>query len=183
MIETAFVLPLLLLSFQGCLGALDTLYYHEWTHRLPSNAHHVSEELRLHGVRDLIYGVLFCALPRIRFQGIYLWLLVALLLAEIVITLWDFVIERRIRIPLGGLPNGELIMHTVMAIVYGAFLATLMPHLAEWSGAPTAFVPHNPEVAPWLVLAMTAMGIGVTAAGVRDLWYGLRNTKTSAAAT
>ena len=173
MIKTELFLPLILLSFQGCLGALDTLYYHEWRHRLPANAHFVGLELRLHGVRDLIYGILFCALPRFRFQGLFLWLLVGLLLAEIVITLWDFVIERRIRIPLGGLPNGELVMHTVMAIVYGAFLATLIPHLADWAQSPTAFVPHTTEIVPWLVLAMTAMGFGVTIAGIRDLWYGL----------
>jgi hypothetical protein len=179
MIETSFFLPLILLSVQGCFGALDTLYYHEWRHRLPANAFFVALELRLHGVRDLIYGVLFCALPRLRFQGIYLWLLVGLLLAEIVITLWDFVIERRIRIPLGGLPNGELVMHTVMAIIYGAFLATLFPHLMVWANSPTALVPHSVEIAPWLVLAMTVMGIGVTAAGVRDLWYGLKKTSVS----
>ena len=49
-------------------------------------------------------------------------MLFALLLAEISITLWDFIEEDNIR----RLPAGERAMHAVMGIVYGAFLASLI---------------------------------------------------------
>ena len=61
--------------------------------------------------------------------------LAAILAAEILITLWDF-IEEDLRRPL---PPGERVMHTIMAIVYGAFLAYLIPQLVLWSQQPTGF--------------------------------------------
>ena len=48
-----------LLAIQGALGAFDTIYYHEFRARLPGGVPGTAPELRLHGVRDLIYAVLF----------------------------------------------------------------------------------------------------------------------------
>ena len=55
-------------------------------------------------------------------------LLVALLFAEVVLTLWDFVVEDWIRKPLGGVYAGERVMHGIMGIVYGAMLANIGAH-------------------------------------------------------
>ena len=44
---------------QGALGAFDTLYYHEYKARLPGGVPGTAPELVLHGLRDLIYAVLF----------------------------------------------------------------------------------------------------------------------------
>jgi hypothetical protein len=49
-----------------------------------------------------------------------------------VITLWDFIEEDRVR----RLPAGERAMHAVMGIVYGAFLANLVPEIVRWSAGP-----------------------------------------------
>ena len=95
-----------LLALQGVLGALDTVYYHEWRARLPGGVPGTSPELRLHGVRDLIYAMLFATLPFWRWQGAMGWALGALLLAEIGITLRDFVVEDTVRAPLGGVFPG-----------------------------------------------------------------------------
>ncbi len=60
-------------------------------------------------------------------------LLATLFLVEIILTLWDFVVEDWIRRPLGGVYPGERIMHAVMGIVYGATLANVVPTmLSNW---------------------------------------------------
>src|SRR5271167_3150920 len=45
-------LALYLLAALGCLGAFDTLYYHEWRAKLPSLGRAAHSELQLHAWRD-----------------------------------------------------------------------------------------------------------------------------------
>src|SRR5271169_6028645 len=85
-----------LIAIQIAMGGFDTLYHHELTERLawrPSQA----GELKLHGVRNLAYAVMFAALGWTRPQGAAAWALMGLLAGELVITLWDFVEEDRTR--------------------------------------------------------------------------------------
>jgi hypothetical protein len=152
---------LALLVVQGFLGAFDTLWYHEFRQHLPRRPL-ASLELRLHAARDFAYAVLFGSLAWVAWHGWLAWLLAGLLAVEIVITLWDF-IEEDLRRPL---PPGERVMHTIMAIVYGAFLAYLIPILIAWSAEPSGFVftPHG-----WISWLMSAMALGVFGSGIRDL--------------
>lgn len=69
MIHTDYTLPMTLILIQGVLGALDTLYYHEYRYRLPAYATESRDELRLHGIRDLIYGLLFITLSQVAWGG------------------------------------------------------------------------------------------------------------------
>src|SRR5207237_277166 len=115
-----------LLAIQGTMGAFDTLYYHEWRARLPALPG-AGPELRLHAARALIYAVLFALLPRFEWRGAWAYGLGALLATEIVITLRDFVVEDKVRAPLGGVFAGERVTHALMAIIYGAMLANLLP--------------------------------------------------------
>jgi hypothetical protein len=170
MISTEYQLPMLLMVFQGLLGAWDTLYYHEFRFRLIDHAAHTRDELILHGVRDLIYAFLFLVLPQYALSGAWAWLAVILILAEICITIVDFVVERRARAPLGGLAAGELAMHAFMAVVYGAFILSLAPHLLVGISAPTALEPQSAPLPRLLVPATLLMGFGVGVAGVRDLF-------------
>src|SRR5688572_29199462 len=117
-----------LLFVQALLGAFDTLYYHEYRLRLP-HGHGAKTELRLHAARDFAYAVIIGSLGFLTWNGWLAWVLCALLLVEIVITIWDFVEEDRVR----RLPAGERAMHAVMGIVYGAFLAYLVPDMLRWS--------------------------------------------------
>ena len=94
------------------------------------------------------------------------WVLAALLLLEIGITLWDFIEEDKIR----KLPPGERAMHAVMGIVYGAFLAKLTPELIEWAGRPTGFGTSYHGFPAWM-LSLIALSVFVS--GVRDLVAGL----------
>ena len=51
-----------LLMIQGILGALDTLYYHEWRARLVAYSPMTSPELRLHAVMGLVYRAMLAYL-------------------------------------------------------------------------------------------------------------------------
>ena len=93
---------LLLLILQGILGAFDTLYYHEFRLRLPMELT-ARKELKLHAARDFLYAIIFGSLAWRSWSGLWAWALVGLLTTEIVITLWDFLVEDRSR----KVPAGE----------------------------------------------------------------------------
>jgi hypothetical protein len=101
----------------ACLGAFDTLYYHELRAKLPAMGPLARSELQLHALRDFVYAVIFGTLPWVAWQGRYVLPLIALLVVEIILTLWDFVVEDWIRKPLGGVYPGERVMHGIMGIV------------------------------------------------------------------
>jgi len=150
-----------ILLVQGILGACDTLWYHELMQRLPARPTG-RLELRLHAARDFAYAVLFGSLAWVTWNGAWAWLVALLLVVEIAITLWDFV-EEDMRRPL---PPGESVMHTIMAIVYGAFLANFLPQLFLWSQRPTGFAS---AYYGWLSWLMSLMAHGVFGSSVRDL--------------
>jgi hypothetical protein len=154
------------------MGAFDTLYYHEWRARLPALPW-AGPELRLHAGRALIYGVLFALLPRFEWRGAWAYVLLALLAAEVVITLRDFVVEDGVRAPLGGVYAGERVTHALMAIIYGAMLANLLPALNAWRGKPTGLALQTEAVPAGLVWLLTLMSAGVAASGLRDAYAAL----------
>ncbi|HEX8190153.1 MAG TPA: hypothetical protein VF586_17485 [Pyrinomonadaceae bacterium] len=161
-----------LLAAQGVIGAFDTVYYHELRARLPALPG-ARPELRLHALRALVYAVLFALLPRVEWRGAWAYALGALLAAEIFITLRDFVIEDEVRAPLGGVFAGERTTHTVMAIIYGAMLANLLPAVLGWRRAATALAPHGGAVPAGLVWLLTLMSAGVALSGLRDAYAAL----------
>src|SRR5262249_5660079 len=150
-----------LITLQIIMGASDTLYHHELTERLawrPSQQH----ELRLHAVRNLLYAALFLLLGWTETRGIFAMLVIAVLVAEVVVTLMDFVEEDMSR----KLPASERINHTLLAVNYGAILALLVPVLLGWAGSATALVPVS--YGAWSIVA-TVAAIGVALFGLRDL--------------
>jgi uncharacterized protein len=155
--------PLLwiLIAIQIAMGAFDTFYHHELTERLawrPSQRH----ELRLHGVRNILYALLFLILGWSEVHGYLAMMVIAVLVVEIVITLMDFVEEDISR----KLPASERINHTLLALNYGAILVLLAPVLIEWAGQRTAVTSAFHGF--WSILA-AASAIGVRLFGLRDL--------------
>jgi len=161
-----------LLALQGAIGAFDTVYYHEWKARLPARAATAAAELQLHAARDVLYAVLFATLPFVAWQGNWVLLLAAVLVAEIVLTLADFVVEISVRKPIGDVYGGERVTHAVMGILYGAMTANLIPVLWAWWSMPTmlTLVPAIPDVPDPLRWTLALMGVGVWLSGVRDLY-------------
>jgi hypothetical protein len=156
-----------LLAAQGALGAWDTLYYHEWRARLPGRRDQMGAELALHAARSLIYGIVFCTLPWSAWTGPATVVLIGLLCAEAVITFADFVVEDRVRTSLGGVFPGERIMHGIMAVVYGAFMAYFVPVLGRWL-AGEGPSPASSGVPGVVQAGLTALGVGSLLSGFRD---------------
>jgi hypothetical protein len=160
---------LYLLTFLGLLGAFDTLWYHEYKQQLPRNAT-AKVELRLHAARDFAYAIVFTALAWGSWHGGLAWILFGILSFEIGITLWDFIEEDLSR----RLPAGERVMHTIMAIVYGAFLANLLPEIFRWSSLPTSVVPADYGMLSWI---LSGFAVGVFFSGIRDVVASFRFPK------
>jgi uncharacterized protein YbjT (DUF2867 family) len=151
----------ILVALQIAMGAFDTLFHHELTERLawrPSQ----KGELRLHGVRNLIYAGLFLLIGTAEPRGLLAIALLVFLAIEVIITLVDFVEEDRTR----RLPASERITHTLLALNYGAILMLLVPVLLDWAASPTAVVAASHGI--WTGLAVAAAA-GVFVFGVRDL--------------
>ena len=163
------IVALWLLGIQGAIGAFDTLYYHEWRAQLPARGRHAASELKLHAARDFFYAVLFATLPWIAWHGSWVLLLVGMLVAEIVLTLTDFVVEISVRKQLGDVYAGERVTHAVMGILYGAMVAKLIPMLVEWWGRPTVLMTKSVEIPAVLQWALVVMAAGVFLSGLRDL--------------
>src|SRR6476660_9873185 len=117
-----------LLGIQGVIGAFDTLYYHEWRARLPARGRQAASELKLHAARDFFYAVLFATLA---WKGMWVLALLGVFVAEIILTLTDFVVEIAVRKQLGDVYAGERVTHAVMGILYGAMVANLITVLLQ----------------------------------------------------
>lgn len=162
-----------LLAVQGVIGAFDTMYYHEWRARLPARGTQAASELRLHALRDFLYAILFGTLPWLAWQGAWVVVLAVVLVAEIALTLADFVVEITVRRALGDVYAGERITHAVMGILYGGMLANLLPQIWAWWSLPTGLVVAAAPVPAWLRGLLLLMATGVFLSGVRDLYAAL----------
>ena len=158
-----------LIAIQIVMGGFDTLFHHELTERLAWRTSQ-AQELKLHGVRNLAYGVIFFALGWLEPHG---WLaigLMTLLLIELGITLWDFVEEDQTR----KLPASERINHTLLTLNYGAILVLAAPILFEWAARPTGLAWTFYGLWSWMV-AVSAVAVALF--GVRDLLAADRATR------
>jgi hypothetical protein len=151
---------MILLGVQIALGAFDNLWHHELTQALPAKRE-ARVELALHSARELGYAVLFAGLAWWEWHGGWSAAVVGLLVVEIVLTLADFVVEDRTR----RLPQTERVLHTLLAINFGALLAVLGATLVAWARMPTAIVAVDHAFVSWL---LTGAAVGVLAFGIRN---------------
>src|SRR5262249_32982183 len=112
-------------------------------------------------------------LPHLAWQGLWAFVLAAVLLAEILLTLADFVVETRGRKPLGDVYGGGRITPAGVGLIYGGMGAKLLPALWRWRHLPTAPAPTAPAAPEPLRWVLTVMAIGVFLSGVRDLYAAL----------
>lgn len=155
---------------QIIMGGTDTLLHHEFSERLawqPS----AKTELKLHALRNWIYAGLFLTFAWGQPQGIYAVLAISFIIAEVFITLWDFVEEDLSR----KLPATERVLHTLLALNYGAILILILPHLWYASKLPTAYnTIVNTSTFPYGTMVLTAAAVGVALFGLRDYLAALR---------
>lgn len=150
-----------LLLAQIVLGAFDTLYHHEISEQLPYRPG-AAPELRLHGARALLYAPIVAGLAAFEWHGWLTLIFVALFSGEIVLTLWDFIVEDRTR----KLPPSERVTHALLAINGGAFFLALAHALADWWRQPAEIMIANHGWRSW---ALGAACIGLVLSGLRDL--------------
>ncbi len=141
-----------LLALQLLLGLFDIVYHHEMTERLTWRVT-ARRELVLHAVRNGLYGAIFFSLAWLQWQGFWAVALVAVLAAEVVLTLVDFVEEDRSRL----LPPSERVTHALLALNYGVLLALLAPRLWAAVALPTTVVWQGQGLFAWL-LTLAATG-------------------------
>ena len=151
----------ILIAAQIAMGGFDTLFHHEGTERLAWRPG-AQRELRLHGVRNLVYSVLFALLGWAEPGGALAWIMLLLLVGELFITFWDFIEEDRTR----RLPASERVTHTLLALNYGAVLALLVPILLDWAAKPTELAPANHG---WWSAICALAAAGTLLFGLRDL--------------
>jgi len=162
-----------LIAIQMAMGGFDTLFHHEGTERLawrPSQR----LELRLHGVRNLAYAMLFGTLGWAEPRGGWAVALAVLLAGELFITLWDFVEEDRTR----HLPATERVTHTLLTLNYGAILAFAAPVIAGWAEMPTGLAGAYYGLWSWMCAIAAA---GTALCGVRDLAAAARTQRLTGA--
>lgn len=152
---------LYLMMVQAALGVFDIVYHHELTERIAWRKS-AALELQLHGIRNLIYAAIFFSLGWLAWNGAFAWLFAVILIAEVGLTLWDFVEEDRSR----DLPPSERVTHALLAVNYGALIALLAPEIWRWAAAPTGLAWADRGLLSWF---MTAVTPGVLFWGLRDL--------------
>jgi hypothetical protein len=113
-----------ILIFQAILGGFDVIWNHELKERFPSKRTAALEQ-KIHGIRELLYAVVFLGLAWYLWQGVWAWLMFSVIAIEVILTALDFVIEDQTRL----LSPLERITHLVLSMVGCAYFAMLMPVL------------------------------------------------------
>lgn len=151
----------MLIVAQIVMGAVDTLVHHEFTERLAWRKSQM-HELQLHGIRNLVYCGVFLLLGVTEIFGLVAVVALLALYGELIVTLKDFVEEDKTR----KLPPSERVLHTLLALNYGAILYGITPVLWAQAAAQTglAFALHGFWTLPCLVAS-----IGTLVFGLRDL--------------
>ena len=141
---------LVLLLAQAAMGAFDTFVNHEWRERLPSQPW-AGRELATHSLRSVAFAAIFAGLAWFEWHGAWGWAMLALMLAEVAVTLVDSVLEDRTR----RLSAVERINHMLLAINTGAYMAFFAVELVgRWQFLPGGIVPaSHPPLLAWLLTA------------------------------
>lgn len=143
-----FVYALLL---HGVLGAIDVLVNHELLAKLPARRD-AAEEEGLHAARELIFACLFASIAWCEWQGAWAWWIAALLLAEVLVTARDVVVEGDIRV----LPASERVLHLLLFMNLGALVVLGAIMLGWWHAGGTALMRVDYGWASWVLTAMAA---------------------------
>ena len=162
-----------LLLILGVCGAIDILLYHSVSHGIRTHPDS-RQELIVHSLRGPTYATLFVLVPNFALHGAFFWLLMALFAVDIVISIWDFMIERDSRAFLGGLPSGEYVLHMIIGMLFGGLVTSVCLNAGSWAALPTHFA-YAPAGVPLLLrLAMGIMALIVLYSGALDAAAAIR---------
>jgi len=161
---------LYVLIFQGLLGCFDVFWNHEWKENLPGKVSATLEQ-KIHGLRELLYSVIFIGLAWYSWNGAWAWIMFGVLAIEVLLTAWDFVVEDKTRV----LSPNERVLHLTLSMGGGAYVALLIPELLRWSQQATGLERADYGMLSWI---LTLLGTGVLIWGLRDYWSGMRLSRS-----
>lgn len=150
----------------GFLGAFDIWRFHTREHHLRSLPS-ARVELISHSLRGPTYAILFLAIPNLAMRGWWFVALLALLVFDAAISIFDFSVERKSRAPVGGLPTGEYVVHSIIAILFGAFVAFVWIDGKVGLEQATS-LSVEPAVPDPVRALLAVMAVGVFVSGVQD---------------
>ena len=156
----------------GFLGAYDVWRYHTVEHALHSLPS-ARWELVSHALRGPTYAVLFLAVPNLQLRGAWFGALLGLLAIDLAISAFDFSVEKASRAPVGGLPTGEYLLHSAIAILFGALCAVVWIEGRAWLDEPTSLTIGSDLAWPARAL-LAIMSVGVFLSGALDALAVLR---------
>ena len=144
------------------LGGFDTVVNHEWRDRLPKRPA-AAHELALHAGRSLMFAAIFAGSAWLEWRGGWGWAMLALMAAEVGVTLRDSVVEDRTR-RLSALERANHMLLAVNTGIYMAFFAAQV--VVHWQALGSELVPaHHPALLAW---PLTLAAFGVVAWAIRD---------------
>jgi hypothetical protein len=146
-----FVYVLLL---HGVLGFLDIVVNHELLAKLPKRGDAAPEQA-LHAARELIFAFLFACLAWYEWHGALVWWIAALLLAEVIVSAYDVIVEGDTRV----LPAPERVLHLLLFINLGMVITLVAYALAWWHGGETGVVRVDYGWASWVLTLMSALSL------------------------
>lgn len=149
---TPFVWFLLL---HGVLGGIDVILNHELLARLPRRPNAAPEE-RLHSAREVIFAAIFFSLAWYEWHGALVWWIVALFLAEVLVSARDVVVEGDTRV----LPVPERVLHVFLFINLGVVMTLVGVALLSWHALPTALVRVDYGWMSWVLSLMALLSLG-----------------------
>lgn len=135
----------------GVLGAIDIVLNHELIARLPTRAG-AAREQQLHCARELLFAALFAALAWRQWHGPLAWCIAALLLAELLVSAWDALVEGATRV----LPPTERVLHVLLFVNLGVVMALLGQAVGAWYPLPARLAAVDYGWASWMLSAMSA---------------------------
>ncbi len=147
-----FVIALLA---HGVIGGVDVLLNHELIARVPSLPHARLEQA-LHSCREWIFATLFFATAWFGWHGMAALFIGALVLAELVVSVVDMVVEPDTR----SLPVPERILHVLLFVNLGIIASLLGQQLLAWAALPTAVMRLDHGWASWALSALGALALG-----------------------
>src|SRR6266404_1495915 len=166
-------IPTYTLFLLGCLGAADIALFHSVAHGIRSHPDS-AKELITHSLRGPTYAALFVLIPNFATHGLFAWGLLTVFVFDVGISIWDFSVEQGSRRFLGGLPSGEYVLHMLMAIAFGALVATFLASASPWFNAPTRLVYAPAAVPSALRFTLVIMATLVLVSGIQDAAAALR---------
>jgi hypothetical protein len=143
------------LVLHGLIGGIDVVLNHELLARLPSRAD-TGEEEALHSAREFLFTLLFLALAWTQWHGALAWVIAALLLGEVLVSVRDVVVEGDIRI----LPVPERILHLFLFINLGVLITLTGIALWDWSALPTGIARIDYGWGSWALSALAVPALG-----------------------